>query len=260
MPFPRIKGQEYELSNHLPLAIMWPDGIKESGRTIEDFVNFIDFAPTFLHAAGVNWEDSGMQPTVGKSLLPLFADEQEGAFREHVIFGKERHDVGRPDDRGYPIRGIIEGDLMYIHNYEPERWPVGNPESGYLNTDASPTKTVLLNRRRNGTDEEGLWKMNFGKRPAYEVFNVKEDPYCMRNLADDPNMETRIAGLGEKLMAELREQRDPRAFGNGEIFEAYPYTGKVANFYNRLQEDPSIVEEAGWVLPSDFEEEPIDND
>ena len=29
MSFPRIKGQEYELSNHLPLAIMWKDGIKK---------------------------------------------------------------------------------------------------------------------------------------------------------------------------------------------------------------------------------------
>ncbi|MBK6479378.1 MAG: hypothetical protein IPF93_14120 [Saprospiraceae bacterium] len=28
MPFPRIKGQVYEYSNHLPLAIMWPQGCK----------------------------------------------------------------------------------------------------------------------------------------------------------------------------------------------------------------------------------------
>ncbi|MCA8990086.1 MAG: sulfatase-like hydrolase/transferase, partial [Planctomycetaceae bacterium] len=27
MPFPRVKGQGYEYSNHLPLAIMWPQGI-----------------------------------------------------------------------------------------------------------------------------------------------------------------------------------------------------------------------------------------
>ena len=54
MPFPRIKGQVYEYSNHLPLAIMWPDGIKNPGRVVEDFVNFIDFTPTYLELAGIN--------------------------------------------------------------------------------------------------------------------------------------------------------------------------------------------------------------
>ena len=55
MPFPRIKGQEYELSNHLPLAVMWPKGITSPGRTIDDYVSFIDFAPTFVEAAGLTW-------------------------------------------------------------------------------------------------------------------------------------------------------------------------------------------------------------
>ena len=32
MPFPRVKGQVYEYSNHLPLAIMWKVGIKNPGR------------------------------------------------------------------------------------------------------------------------------------------------------------------------------------------------------------------------------------
>ena len=45
MPFPRVKGQEYEMSNHLPLAIMWPKQIAEPGRTINEFVSFIDYAP-----------------------------------------------------------------------------------------------------------------------------------------------------------------------------------------------------------------------
>ena len=53
MPFPRIKGQVYEYSNHLPLAIMWKDGIRNPGRSVDDFVNFIDFAPTFLELARI---------------------------------------------------------------------------------------------------------------------------------------------------------------------------------------------------------------
>ena len=49
MPFPRCKGQAYDYSNHIPLAIRWPKGIKGSNRRVEDFVNFTDLAPTFRH-------------------------------------------------------------------------------------------------------------------------------------------------------------------------------------------------------------------
>ena len=60
MPFPRIKGQEYEMSNHLPLAIMWPKGIKNPGREIQDYVSFIEYAPTFLEIAKVPLSATGM--------------------------------------------------------------------------------------------------------------------------------------------------------------------------------------------------------
>ncbi|NSW95804.1 MAG: sulfatase, partial [Bacteroidales bacterium] len=61
MPFPRIKGQAYDPSNHIPLAIMWKKGIKKRGREVFDLVSFIDFAPTLLEAAGVELSQSGMQ-------------------------------------------------------------------------------------------------------------------------------------------------------------------------------------------------------
>lgn len=33
MPFPRVKGYAYFDSNHIPLAIRWPNGIKRAGHT-----------------------------------------------------------------------------------------------------------------------------------------------------------------------------------------------------------------------------------
>ena len=86
-----------------------------------------------------------MQPMSGRSLFDIFGSPKSGqviASRDHVVLGKERHDVGRPNNQGYPIRGIRKGDHLYLHNFEPDRWPVGNPETGYLNTDASPIKTL----------------------------------------------------------------------------------------------------------------------
>ena len=47
--------------------------------------------------------------------------------------------MGRPHDWGYPIRGLVKDDKLYLHNFEPTRWP-GNPETGYLDCDSSPPK------------------------------------------------------------------------------------------------------------------------
>lgn len=251
MPFPRIKGQKYELSNHLPLAIMWPQGIKNPGRTIDDFVNFIDFAPTFIDLAGLEEAQSGMQPIQGKSLREIFDDKQSEPFRDHVLIGKERHDIGRPNDWGYPVRGIVTKDYLYLHNYEPDRWPVGNPETGYLNTDGSPTKTMTINARKND-DTYKYWKWNMGKRPSEELYFIAEDKECMNNLADSDEHQTIKQHLRSQMEAELKAEGDPRVLGQGHIFDEYTYAQeRMRGFYERFMGGEEI--NAGWVNKSDFE-------
>jgi arylsulfatase A-like enzyme len=254
MPFPRVKGQEYELSNHLPLAIMWKNGINKPGRVIDDFISFIDFAPTFLDLAGVTQTQCAMQPVQGRSLRPLFESRRSGVVdrtRDHVVFGKERHDVGRPHDWGYPIRGIVKGQYLYVRNFEPTRWPAGDPETGYLNCDGSPTKTQVLQMRRTGETSE-YWKAAFGKRPEEELYQIDRDPDCMVNLADEPEHARVKARLSRQLISELKAQEDPRMFGQGKIFDDYPYMDKnTADFYDRTMRGEKL--KAGWVNPTDFE-------
>ena len=258
MPFPRCKGQAYDYSNHIPLAIRWPKGIEGRNRTVVDFVNFTDLAPTFLQAAGVKKVAPIMQPMSGRSLFDIFGSPQSGqviASRDHVLLGKERHDVGRPNNQGYPIRGIRKGDHLYLHNFEPDRWPVGNPETGYLNTDASPIKTLLLNQRREGNYK--YWQLNFGKRPAEELFNVKTDRDCVKDLADTKAQAALKASLKKQLFAELKKQGDPRMFGQGDVFEKYGFASDMWDqFYEKYQRGEKI--RTGWVLPSDYEKEKLD--
>lgn len=253
MPFPRIKGQGYEYSNHLPLAMMWKSGIKTVGRSIEDFVSFIDFAPTFLEIAGIAIDSSEMQPVSGKSLTNIFNSEKDGQVdpeRTSVIFGKERHDVGRPQDQGYPIRGIVSGEYIYLHNFKPDRWPAGNPETGYLNTDGSPTKTIVLNAR-NRPETEHFWAASFGKRPGEELYQISKDPECSENLVLHPEYQGIKEGLRASLFKKLREQKDPRMFGKGYVFDEYEYANpKSVNFYERYMDGEDI--KAGWVNKSDF--------
>ena len=254
MPFPRIKGQEYEYSNHLPLAIMWKNGIANPGRVVDDFVSFIDFAPTFLELAGVNENESGMQPITGRSLTKIFSSEKSGIIvkeRDHVLIGKERHDVGRPHDWGYPIRGIVKGDFLYIHNFEPSRWPACDPQTGYLNTDGSPTKTMCILARKI-PEKHHYWQLNFGLRQDEELYNIKDDPDCVNNLVNKAEFKDTMDMLKEQLFSELKDQGDPRMFGNGHIFDEYLYADKrTQNFYERYMNGEPM--NAGWVNKSDFD-------
>lgn len=254
MPFPRVKGHVYEHANHLPLAIMWKKGIEKPGRKILDYVSFIDLAPTFLELAGIKPAASAMQPIQGKSLLPIFKSAKAGqveASRDHVLLGRERNDVGRPNDVGYPVRGIVKGDYYYIRNYEPDRWPTGNPETGYLDTDGGPTKTEILQARRSGGDTRH-WQLAFGKRPAEELYQINKDPYCMKNLASDKSFSQIKAKLRKQMEQELKSQQDPRMEGKGHVFDQYRYSEpKVQHFYERYMKGEPV--KAGWVLESDFE-------
>lgn len=256
MPFPRAKGQAFEYSDHIPLAIMWGKGIRNRGRKIFDFISFIDFAPTLLEIAGIKQSGSGMQKIEGHSFADIFRSVRQGYLskeRNHVLVGRERNDVGRPNDYGYPIRGIIEDGYLYLSNYDPERWPSGNPETGYLDCDGSPTKSLILNLRRSGISVK-YWIACFGKRGDEELYNLSDDPVCMKNLATDAGYNTLKRKLHDRMYLELLNQDDPRAYGKGDIFDSYPYADPgVRNFYNRYMKGEIHRSQAGWVDSTDFE-------
>ncbi len=222
-PFPRIKGQIYEHGFHLPLAIRWGSRVK-GGRTVADFINVRDFAPTFLRAAGL---EPAAEMT-GRSFLDVLRSEESGQVdpsRNRMLVGKERHDLGRPDDLGYPVRGLRTPAYLYVRNFAPDRWPAGNPETGYRNCDDGPTKGLIL------SSFDRFYKLNFGKRPAEELYRVDKDPDCMTNLAEDPAFAAIKADLREEMEDLLRKDQDPRILGRGAVFDTYKYIGSRKHSY-----------------------------
>jgi N-sulfoglucosamine sulfohydrolase len=260
MPFPRVKGYAYHDSNHIPLAIRWPGGIGTPGRVVDDFVNFTEIAPTILDLAGIPQEKSGMAAITGQSWRGILESDRSGRveeWRDHALVGKERTDIGRPYDWGYPIRGIIRDDFLYLRNYEPERWPAGNPETGYLDTDAGATKTSILEAGRRDRNNRH-WQLNFGMRPAVELYNLEADPHCAVNLAGEEEQGDRIGRLDSEMTARLEEQGDPRMFGKGYLFDEYKISNDATrNFYERFSNGQLDKSKAGWVNESDFESEPL---
>jgi arylsulfatase A-like enzyme len=221
MPFPRSKGHNYPISNHIPFIVRWPSGIKNPGRRVADFISLIDVAPTVLDLYGVAESDSGLSKITGGSLRDVF-ENSPTRDRSVVFTGRERNDVyarpGTPTGLGYPIRAIREGTLFYLHNFKPDRWPCGNPELGLLDTDASPTKALIENL---GPGDK-YWEWCFGKRPQEELYDLASDPDCVKNLAEDSAYRAQATALREQVFAELRRQEDPRILGNGDVFDNYP--------------------------------------
>jgi arylsulfatase A-like enzyme len=221
MPFPRVKGHTYDDAHRVPFVVSWPGRIVQPGRRVADFISFIDLAPTFLEVFGVDGAARGMAPITGRSFSDLLRNEPKGE-RSFVVLGRERNDVlarpGSPAGLGYPARAIREGNLFYVRNFAPNRWPCGDPDRDLRDTDDSPSKTFVA---QLGT-QDPYWQHAFGKRPAEQLFDLAPDPDCVTNLVADPAFAAKAAALREKLMAELRRQQDPRALGQGDVFDQYP--------------------------------------
>ena len=258
MPFPRSKANSYEISNHMPLTIMWKNGIINPGRVVEDYINFVDFTPTFLEVSKTNPIKHGMIIPTGKSLTEIFKNKKAGIVthsRNFTLLGRERHDYGRRGNQGYPTRGIIQDNLLYILNLKPDLLPAGESETGYLDCDGSPTKTTILNMKRSGQNNR-YFQQSFGKREPEELYNLSLDKDCIINLIDNPTYSKQKERLKNKLFEQLRAQNDPRMFNNGNVFDSYPFSSENAwDFWERVVSG-KIMEpwkQTNWVNPTDYE-------
>jgi hypothetical protein len=119
---------------------------------------------------------------------------------------------------------------LYVRNYEPDRWPAGNPETGYRNVDDGPTKQLVLSR----FDEQ--YRRSFGKRPAEELYLIKTDPECLNNVANDLKYVAAKRKLLERMEELLRAEGDPRMMGNERFFETIRYFGGRNHSYENWLE------------------------
>ncbi len=229
MPFPRVKGQMYENDFNLPCIVYHKNEIKP-GTESDALVSFTDIGPTFLDGAGLKSHPQ----MVGKSLLPLFRQEEDYLENEVVYMAKERHDLGRLDDKAYPVRVIRDKDYLYIMNLKPELWPSGNPETGFTNCDSSVTKDEVLRRHQEGYSY--YFDLCFGKRPYEELYFIEDDPYCMQNLANQESLSDQKNKLKNQLVKALLETQDPRMTGQGDCFDTYAYIGADNHSYKAYTE------------------------
>lgn len=240
--FPHGKCNLYDFGSSVSLAIRW--GGAKSGRVVDDLVTLPDLAPTFLQLGEVEIPKT----MTGRSLVNVLKSEKSGQVdetRDAVFIGRERHvENARADFMPYPQRAIRTQDFLYIINFRPDRWPLGDPyrldgdnvpTAGEITNetrvtlpdeDAGPTKAWLV-----GVRNDPQWKDHFtavyGKRPREELYDLKTDPQQMKNVATDAAYAKTRAELEERLLKELKETGDPRLVDDGKFYETPPMSGPV---------------------------------
>ena len=224
---PRGKTTCYDLGTSVSLMVRWPKGIP-AGRRVEDYISIMDVGPTLLDVARADVPDS----MDGRSFLPQLKSEKSGWIdkdRNWVILGRERHvPNAREGDLPYPMRAIRTPKHLYIRNFKPDRWPMGDPgqsagltdpkelyqlgldtRSSYGDLDGSLTKAWLL-ANRTFTDAKRSIDLTLGKRPAEEFYRITSDPDHLTNIAGDESVAEEQRKLAAKLMAILESTNDPR--------------------------------------------------
>ena len=241
MPFPRAKANLYEYGFHMPLAIRWGERIKP-GRIVDDLISLTDIAPTILEIL----EPTGQIKNItemkmsGVSFANILFSHKDGLIepeRSAVYSARERHSCSRWNNLSYPIRALRTHDFLYIKNFKPERWPAGAPvkfneqgqyTTGFHDIDDFQESYVFENRAEDSI--KYYFDLAVAKRPMEELFNIKDDPYCLNDISTLPDYQEILTKLRNDLNEKMIETGDPRVSGKGDIWETYKRFNVMRSF------------------------------
>ncbi len=241
--FPYGKCNLYDFGTRVSLALSGPGIIGD--RVVNDFVTLPDLASTFLEAGNVKVP----KVMTSKSLWPILKATKKGIVdesRDHVLTGRERHVAkARRGQMPYPQRAIRTDKYLYIMNFKPDRYPLGdhynldtdkeadvnqltnNTFVTIPDEDAGPTKAWIVKNRKDPKYKK-YFSRAYGKRPLEELYDLGKDPYQMNNVARESGYERVRKELNQKLFNLLNETKDPRLLNDGSFFENPPMSGPVS--------------------------------
>jgi N-sulfoglucosamine sulfohydrolase len=161
-------------------------------------------------------------------LLPMLKSNKSGqveASRDRVFTGRERHTNMRSGGVGYPMRAVRSRDFLYIRNYEPDRWPSGDPPN-FGDIDNGLSKEFVITNK--GSEKfRKFYELSCTKRPAEELYDLRRDPEQQLNVATDPKYAAARERQSKILHTYLMQTGDPRATGRAVIWDSSPYYGNA---------------------------------
>ena len=187
--FPFGKWTCYEIGVASGLVASWP-GIIEPGSKTNAMVEYVDVVPTLIDAAGQKKIDS----LDGRSFLPVL----KGKAKKHKKFAFSlQTTVGvNGAEQPYGIRSVVNEQFRYVLNLFPEN-EFSIPSSRRLELEVS----------KLGPNEKDFAR-RFSKRTKEELYNIHKDPYCLNNLASNPEYKKNMQILSNSLEEWMISQND----------------------------------------------------
>lgn len=193
MPFPFAKFNCYPFSTKTPLVVRWPGKVRAGAVEAERFVAGIDLLPTLLDAVEID----APEDLDGRSFLGLLegggmggSDHRVAAF--HLNQQQERLEM----------RSWMDGDYIYIYN----AW-AGNGEPFQDETGKGYVLDAMI---REGQKDGEVAKrvVMFQFRCPQELYDLRKDPNCLDNLADDAGHASVLRDRQRKLLSWMRGYDD----------------------------------------------------
>ncbi len=196
--WPFAKWTLYSEGLQSALIARWPGHIK-AGTTTNAMVEYVDFTPTMIEAAG----GKAVAGLDGVSFFPVLLGAKD-THKEYTYGIMTSRGINQGPDY-YGIRSVYDGRYRYILNLTPE------VEFNNVLTRGNNIGAVFFNswRREAKTNEFARERVTkYQWRPAEELYDRQNDQYELINLADDPQYIEIKRHLQTKLAAWMQQQGD----------------------------------------------------
>ena len=189
---PNGKWSIYDYGTKALCLVRWPGKIKPA--VTDAVAMYCDIVPTLVDIAG------GEVPDVdGKSLFPVLKGETSD-HREHAYLV---HQSG-----GYTQRAIRNKEFKLI-------WSPGQENDYYVNTIMDSNSAKFFAKAWRGWVEKAKTDPNAQakidrvlKHPVLELYNVKNDPWELDNLANKPEYSQKVEKMHAQLKADMEKLND----------------------------------------------------
>ena len=168
------------------------------GKRTSAMIQYADVLPTLIEAAGGTANSSDFD---GSSFLPVLLGRKD----THRQYAYAMHN-NVPEGPPYPIRSVRDGEFRYIRNLTPEATYIERHIMGVEAHNPYWAKWMYM----SGENEQAYQLIHrYMHRPAEHLYHTANDPYEMKNLADDPAYTDVKARLSAELDRWMKSQQDP---------------------------------------------------
>lgn len=188
----------YDAGVRTPLIVVWPGRIKP-GTTSDALVSWIDLLPTCLEAAG--GAPPKVVPLSGRSFLAVLRGEKR-IHRDKIFLTHS----GDGDMNRYPIRAVRTRQWKYIRNLDSAAEHHTHIDKGVA-VDGRDYWSSWVEKAKTDPTAAAFIR-RYHTRPAEELYDLRADPWELKNLAADPARAKTLQDLRAELDAWMKAQGD----------------------------------------------------